>query len=124
MDIVFIKALTFNTLIGVYGWEKDIQQKLLMDIDLYTDTTRAGVTDDLADALDYDAISTRLKEYVESHRFRLIERLAEECAHIILTEFSVSEVVLRLSKPGALLGTAASAGVKIRRKARRLVGRS
>ena len=114
-DKVFITGLRLSTVIGVYAWEKNIKQALVMDIKLSTDTAMAGKTDELTDALDYAAISSRITGHVESNKFQLIERVAEECAAIILTEFAVNEVQITLNKPGAV-ENASSVGVDIYRR--------
>ena len=55
MDIVFIKALRADTVIGVYDWERDIRQTVVLDLELASDNRRAAATDAIVDAVDYDA---------------------------------------------------------------------
>ena len=114
MDKVFIEALEIETLIGIYDWERRIRQPLLFDIEMAFDNRRPAATDDIADTLDYKAVSKRLIEYVSQSSFGLVETLAERCAEIILGEFAVSHVRLKLSKPGAVRG-ARAVGVIIER---------
>lgn len=114
MDKVFIEALEIETLIGIYDWERRIRQPLLFDIEMAFDNRRPAATDDIADTLDYKAVSKRLIEYVSQSSFGLVETLAERCAGIILDEFAVSHVRLKLSKPGAVRG-ARAVGVMIER---------
>lgn len=113
-DKVFIEALEIETLIGIYDWERRIRQPLLFDIEMAFDNRRPAATDDIADTLDYKAVSKRLIEYVSQSSFGLVETLAERCAGIILDEFAVSHVRLKLSKPGAVRG-ARAVGVMIER---------
>ena len=114
MDKVFIEALEIETLIGIYDWERRIRQPLLFDIEMTFDNRRPAASDDIADTLNYKAVSKRLIEYVSASSFGLVETLAERCAEIILTEFAVSHVRLKLSKPGAVRG-ARAVGVIIER---------
>ena len=102
MDIVFIQALAIETIIGVFDWEREIKQTVILDIDMAWDNAAAAVSDDLTDALDYGAVSQRLIDYVAATEFQLIEALAEQCCVIIQQEFNVPWLRLKLSKPGAV----------------------
>ena len=75
-----------------------------------------AATDAIADTLDYKAVSKRLIEYVSASEFGLVETLAERCAEIVLQEFGVRRLRLKLAKPGAVRG-AKSVGVIIERGA-------
>ena len=114
MDIVFIEDLRIETVIGIYDWERKIRQPIVLDIEMAFDNTVPAATDDIKDTLDYKAVSKRLIQYVSESEFGLVETLAERCAEIILTEFAVSHVRLKLSKPGAVRG-ARAVGVIIER---------
>jgi dihydroneopterin aldolase len=114
MDIVFIRDLRVDTIVGVYDWERQIKQTLVFDIDMATDIHRAAASDDLQFAVNYHAVSLRVSSYTEAHHTALIETLAEEVAKLILTEFKVPWVRLQLTKPNAVLG-AKSVGVIIER---------
>jgi len=114
MDIVYIRELRADTVIGVYDWERRIRQTVILDLDLASDNRRAAAGDGIDDALDYAAISARLVAYIHSSEFQLIETLAERVAAIILDEFAVPWLRLRLSKPGAV-AAAREVGVQIER---------
>lgn len=113
-DKVFIEALEIETLIGIYDWERRIRQTLQFDIEMAFDNRKPAASDNIADTLNYKAVSKRLVEYVSASSFGLVETLAERCAGIILDEFAVSHVRLKLSKPGAVRG-ARAVGVMIER---------
>jgi dihydroneopterin aldolase len=102
MDIVFIKALRIETVIGIYDWEKAIRQPVVLDIEMAADVAQAARSDRIEDALDYKAVSKRLKQFVGDARFELVETLAERCAAIIRDEFAVPWVRLTLNKAGAV----------------------
>jgi len=114
MDRVFIEQLEIPALIGIYDWERRIRQPLSFDIELAFDNRKPAATDDIADTLDYKAISKRVIEFVEASSFGLVESLAEHVAALILDEFGVQHVKLKLSKPGAVRG-ARAVGVMIER---------
>ena len=113
-DVVFIEGLTIETLIGIYDWERRIRQALVFDIEMAFDNRKPAATDAIEDTLNYKAVSKRLIEYVSASDFGLVETLAERCAALILDEFGVSNVKLKLSKPGAVRG-ARAVGVRIER---------
>jgi len=116
MDHVFIEGLEIEALIGIYDWERRIRQPLVFDIEMAFDNRVPAATDAIADTLNYKAISNRIVEYVSQSGFGLVETLAERVAQIILTEFGVQRVRLKLSKPGAVRG-ARAVGVTIERSA-------
>lgn len=115
MDIVFIEQLCAITTIGAYDWEQTIKQKLIFDIEIAWDNRQAASSDDVDDCLNYADISERVISYVESRRFALVERVAEEVAGLILTQFHSPWVRIKVSKPGAV-ARAASVGVVIERR--------
>ena len=102
MDIVFIRGLRIETTIGIYDWEKTIRQPVVLDLEMASNIARGAATDRIEDALDYKAVSKRLKEFVSTSRFELVETLAERCAEIILAEFGVPWLRLTLNKIGAV----------------------
>ncbi|MDY0021410.1 dihydroneopterin aldolase [Arenimonas caeni] len=114
MDKVFIEALEIECVIGIYDWERKIKQPVVLDIEMAFDNRKPAATDDIADTLDYKAVSKRLIQYVSESSFGLVETLAERCAEIITGEFGVAHVRLKLSKPGAVRGSKA-VGVIIER---------
>jgi dihydroneopterin aldolase len=114
MDLVFIEDLRIQTVIGVFDWEREITQTISLDMKMAFDISKAAASDDIADTLDYKAVSKRLIQFVEGSEFQLVEALAEHCANIVLSEFPVGWVYLKLSKPGAVRGSSA-VGVIIER---------
>jgi dihydroneopterin aldolase len=117
MDIVFLRDLRIETVIGIYDWEKEIKQPVVLNIEMAADNRKAAATDRIEDTLDYKAISKRLKQFVGESKFELVETLAERCAAIIRDEFGVPWVRLKLDKIGAVTD-AAGVGVIIERGTR------
>ncbi|CAM2812291.1 dihydroneopterin aldolase [Vibrio rarus] len=115
-DRVFIEQLEVITTIGVYDWEQEIKQKLVLDIEMAHNNQAAGESDDVADALDYFSVSQAVITHITEGRFLLVERVAEEIASLIMTQFNVPWLRIKLRKPGAV-PQAASVGVVIERGA-------
>jgi dihydroneopterin aldolase len=92
MDIVYIEGLRVDTVIGVYDWERTIQQTVVIDLQMTTDIALAARDDDLAFTLDYGAIADRVTAFVAASRFQLLESLAEAIASLVLAEFAVDTV--------------------------------
>jgi len=105
MDIVYIRDLRIETVIGIYDWEREIRQTVSLDLEMGTDIRRAGETDHIDDTLDYKSVAKRLIEFVGGSEFQLVEALAENCAQIGLIEFDVPWLKRRLRKPGAVTGS-------------------
>ncbi|MEE9356858.1 dihydroneopterin aldolase [Candidatus Vondammii sp. HM_W22] len=114
MDIVFLRDLRIETVIGIYDWERKIKQTVVLDLEMSTDVSRAAASEDIADALDYKAVTKRMISFVEESEFQLVETLAERCAGIIREEFDVHWVRLTLNKIGAV-SAARDVGVIIER---------
>ncbi|EOU2463103.1 dihydroneopterin aldolase [Vibrio cidicii] len=102
LDKVFIEQLEVITTIGVYDWEQEIKQKLVLDIEMAHDNRPAGKSDDVRDALDYAQVSEAVLTHIEGGRFLLVERVAEEVAELIMSRFNVPWIRIRLAKPGAV----------------------
>jgi dihydroneopterin aldolase len=114
MDRVFIEDLRIDTTIGIYDWEKRIKQTVALDLEMAFDNTVPAASDRIEDTLDYKRVSKRLIAFVGESRFELVETLAERCAEIVLREFGVRWLRLKLAKPGAVTG-AKAVGVIIER---------
>ena len=114
MDIIFIRDLRIDTLIGIYDWERAIKQTLSFDLDMATDIARAAASDDIKDTLNYKAVAKRIIAFVESSEFQLVETLAERVAELVREEFAVPWLRLTVNKGGAVRG-AKAVGVIIER---------
>ena len=116
-DRVFIEDLRIDTIIGIYDWERKVRQTIALDIEMAADNTVPASSENIEDALNYKAVAKRLIAFTEASEFQLVETLAERLAEIILTEFEVPWLRLKLSKLGAVTGSHA-VGVIIERDAR------
>jgi dihydroneopterin aldolase len=114
MDIVFIRQLQIETVIGIYDWERTIKQTIVLDLEMATDIRRAASSESIDHALNYHAISVRLDEFVGGQKFLLIETIAEHCAELVMREFQVPWLRLTVIKPTAV-PAAREVGVVIER---------
>jgi dihydroneopterin aldolase len=102
MDIIFIRGLKIETIIGIEEWEKQNPQEIHIDLEMRHNISRAAASDNIEDALDYKAVTDRIVDYVNQNRFELIESLAENIATLVRLEFRVDWLRLTLGKPQAI----------------------
>jgi len=119
MDKIFIRALKTEVIIGIFDWERQVKQTVLMDIELSADIRKAALTDSITDTLNYKAVAKRVLAFVEGSQFHLVETLAEHIAMVILEDFGVAWVSIVLSKPGAVRSSR-DVGVALERDRSRL----
>ena len=114
VDIIYISDLRIETVIGIFDWERKIKQTVVLDIEMAGDCRKAAENDNVEDTLNYKSVAKRLIEFVGNSEYQLVETLAERCAEIIMEEFRVPWLKLRINKRGALRG-ARDVGVIIER---------
>ena len=115
MDSIFLKDLRVETIVGIQDWERQIRQTVSIDLEMPADIGRAAATDSIDDTLNYKLVAKRIQQFVSESSYRLVETLAENIAQVVLTEFDVQWVDVRVNKPGAIRG-AKDVGVRIRRE--------
>lgn len=116
MDQVFIHRLETYCIVGVNPWEREVQQKVCLDIVMDCSCREAAADDDMAKAVDYRAVAKAVLDLVTNSRFYLVEALAEAVAKLVLQEQPrVAAVTVTVSKPGAVR-FAQEVGVRIHRK--------
>ena len=114
MDKIFIHALKAEAIIGIYDWERQVRQTVLVDLEIGADIRKAALTDSIEDTLNYKRVAKRVLAFVEASEFQLVETLAEHLAMLILEEFGVAFVRIVLSKPGAVRNSR-DVGVEVER---------
>jgi dihydroneopterin aldolase len=102
MDKIFIHALKTETIVGIFDWERQVKQTVVIDIEFSADIRKAALSDSIDDTLNYKRVAKRVLAFVEGSSFHLVETLAEHMAMLVLEEFGVSWVRIALSKPGAI----------------------
>ncbi|MDO6683136.1 MULTISPECIES: dihydroneopterin aldolase [unclassified Oceanobacter] len=114
MDRVFIEGLRVDAVIGVFEWEKQVRQPLVFDLEMAWDIRQAAVTDDLAFALNYQAVTEYIEGFVREQHFQLLESLLERLSDGLLQEFGMPWLSIRVEKP-AVVPQARAVGLKIER---------
>lgn len=114
MGKVFINDLVVQAIIGVNREEREVPQSIVINVDLFTDLGKAGVTDDIADCIDYQLVAEKVAAHATSVRRFTVEALAADIARIGLGEPGVERVLVRVEKPDAVR-SCRSVGVEIER---------
>lgn len=115
MDKVFIKDLLVRGIIGIREWERNVEQDILINVTVFTDTVRAAETDNINDCVDYSALAKRVQAHAQTAKRLTVEALANDLARLCLETPLVNKVVVRVEKPGAVR-FAKSVGVEVERK--------
>ena len=102
VDRIFLTALSAEAIIGIYDWEREVRQRVEVDLEMWMDLTAAAASDSIDDTLNYKAVAKRVLAFVQESRFRLVEALAGEIARILLAEFPIERVRVTVHKPGAV----------------------
>ena len=117
MDIIYLKDLHIDTIIGVYDWERRTRQTIILDVEIAADISKAAKSDKIEDTLNYKAVAKRLISFVENSEFQLVETLAEHVAEVLLNDFNIPWLRLTVNKQGAVRGVR-DVGVIIERGSR------
>src|ERR1700732_492045 len=102
MDRIFIHALKTEAIIGIFDWERQGKQTVIVDIEISADIRKAALSDSIGDTLNYKKVAKRVLAFVEGSQFHLVETLAEHIAMLLLEDFGIAWVRISLSKPGAI----------------------
>ena len=105
MDTIFLNEMRVETIVGIWDWERKTKQIVSIDLEMGADIKKAALTDNIEDTLNYKGVSKRIRKFVEDSDFQLVETMAEKIAELILVEFNVPLVTVRVNKPGAIRGS-------------------
>lgn len=114
-DVIFLSGLTVDCIVGIWEWERRVKQKIVLALEMAADVRKAAASDSIADTLDYKKVAKRLLQFVGESEYQLVETLADRVAQLIVTEFGVPWVRVRLNKQGAIRG-ARDVGILIERR--------
>ena len=103
-DVIFLRDLRVKTIVGIWDWERKIQQTVSIDLKMGADIRQAASTDNIDDTLNYKLVAKRVQQFVGESEYQLVETLAEKVAGVILSEFELPWVEVSVSKPGAIRG--------------------
>ena len=116
MDKIFLSQLSIECIVGIWDWERRVKQTVVIDVEMAADIRKAAATDHIDDTIDYKRVAKRLITFVGESQYQLVETLTDQIARVIVTEFGVSWVKVRLNKRGAIRG-ARDVGIEIERRA-------
>ena len=102
MDNIFLRELSCEAVIGIFDWERQVKQSIMIDLEMSADIRRAARTDHIDDTLNYKGVAKRILAFVEASQFQLVETLAERIAGLVITEFGVEWVKVTVHKPSAI----------------------
>ncbi|MGB5103559.1 MAG: dihydroneopterin aldolase, partial [Steroidobacteraceae bacterium] len=115
MDQIFLTGLTTDCIIGIWDWERRVKQKVVVDLEMAADIRKAAASDSIEDTLDYKRVAKRLLQFIGDSEYQLVETLTERIAQVVVTEFGVEWVRVRLNKQGAIRGSR-DVGILIERR--------
>jgi 7,8-dihydroneopterin aldolase/epimerase/oxygenase len=116
MDKIFLSALSVECIVGIWEWERRVKQTVVIDLEMAADIRRAAASDRIEDTIDYKKVAKRLLAFVGESQFHLVETLTERIAQLVVVEFGVAWVKVRVNKQGAIRG-ARDVGIEIERRA-------
>ncbi len=100
--LIKIKNLRLQTVVGVYDWEEKINREIIINAEIETDFKNSLISDDLADAIDYETITSKIKNLIATSRFKLVERMAQKVADVIMEDSRVKKCRVEIDKIGAV----------------------
>ena len=115
-DTIFLTALRTECIVGIWDWERKVKQTVVIDLEMAADIRKAALSDHIDDTVDYKKVSKRLLGFVGESQYQLVETLTENIARIVITEFNVPWVRVRLNKQGAIRNSR-DVGISIERRA-------
>ncbi len=102
MDKIFLHALKAEAIIGIYDWERQVKQTVIVDLEMNGTVRKAALSDSIDDTLNYKKVAKRVLAFIEASQYHLVETLTEQIAMLLLSEFALTWVRVSLSKPGAV----------------------
>ena len=115
-DITFIEGLVVEAIVGIYDWERQVRQRVSLDVEMGCDIRAAARTENIELAINYKSVADEVAAFIGEQQFLLIETMAEQVADLIIRKFGVPWVRLKLRKHGAV-PAAGSVGISVERHA-------
>lgn len=113
MDKIFLHGMQAETLIGVYEWERQQSQTLLIDLDLGI-RKRCYADDKLDNTINYAAVAQAVRTHLAKQKFQLLETLAQSVIELLLQQFTLEWVKIRIIKQG-ILANIGEVGIEMER---------
>ena len=124
MDKVLIDGLRVNAIIGVFDWERQVEQPILIDVAMWVDTRAAVLSDDLHDAVNYALVAEQITHLTQALKPQLLETLANQLAELILTQHPAVQRVQICTKKPLAVKSAQAVGIEITRERHEILARA
>src|SRR3989338_4133902 len=98
-DMIFIRGILISASVGVTQKELRVKQKIIVDIELVKDISKASETDDLQHTINYVDVTHDIKNLVYGKEYKLIETLTEDVAKYVLNKYNPEAVTVKVHKP-------------------------
>ena len=102
MAVIKIKNLRLRTIIGIFDYEREHKQDIIINMKILFDDKKAASTDDINDTVDYKKMTKKIIAEVEMSEFFLLEKLASFILDIIMEDQKVLGAKIKVDKPHAL----------------------
>jgi len=102
--IIKIKNFKLKTIVGIYDWEQDFQREILINAKIHTNSTKAKISNNISDTIDYDLIINKIKQFVINNKFQLIEKMASDILDLIMEDKRIKKCEIELDKIGVVSG--------------------
>ena len=100
--LIKIKNLRLQTVVDVYDWEEKINREIIINVEIETDFVNSLTSDDISDAIDYETITSKIKNLIATTRFKLIERMAQKVVDVIMEDKRIKKCRVEIDKIGAV----------------------
>lgn len=100
--ILKIKNLKLKTVLGVHSWEEKVDREIVVNVELESNFTKSLESDEISDAIDYDEISSKIKNLIATTRFKLVEKMAQQVMNLIMQDDRIIRCKLEIDKLGAV----------------------
>jgi dihydroneopterin aldolase len=94
-----VSGLSLFTHVGVTAAEREVGQRLLLDLRMDISDCDATVTDRLEDTVDYGEVCQMANLVAQQRSYRTLERLCAAIADRLLEEYKANAVWVKAAKP-------------------------
>lgn len=102
MQTIQIEKLKVQTIIGMFDWERVIKQALIFDVIIVCDMTKAFVSDDVSDVINYQTVCEDIERICHQTKARLLEYLGYQIMGHLFANYPCQKITLTLKKPHAI----------------------
>ncbi|RKP05818.1 Dihydropteroate synthase-like protein [Thamnocephalis sphaerospora] len=114
LDWIMVQDLRVHATLGMDGWERRKLQPVMLNLAAHVNVCAAGESDLLVDSVSYSALAKTAQKFTEGSQHQTTEALVNTLAHVLLREYPIERVRIRVDRPRTLLH-AVSAGIEVER---------